>query len=53
MCNAKTRQEQKKQSMAKVKEMYNIVVNDDIAEAILLGKYAVDCVRLNEVKKLF
>ena len=53
MCNAKNRSEQKKQSIAKVKEMYDINVNDDIAEAILLGKYAVDSLKRAETKKLF
>ena len=36
-----------------VKNIYNLDVNDDIAEAILLGKYAVDCLRITELKKLF
>lgn len=53
MCNAKNRSEQKKQSIAKVKEMYDINVNDDVAEAILLGKYAVDSLKRTEIKKLF
>lgn len=49
----KTRVQQKAQSIQKVKEMYGINVGDDEAEAILLGKYAVD--KRNEVKpqKLF
>ena len=28
-------------SVAKVKELYNINVGDDVAEAILIGRYAV------------
>lgn len=28
-------------SVAKVKELYNIDVSDDVAEAILIGRYAV------------
>lgn len=53
MINGKTRVVQKKEAIDKVKSMYNIDVNDDIAEAILLGKYAVDCLRIIELKKLF
>lgn len=53
MLHGKTRIEQKKQAIDKVKTMYNIDVTDDIAEAILLGKYAVDKLRTKEVKKLF
>lgn len=37
----KTRREEKMLSIAKVKESYNINVTDDIAEAILIGRYAV------------
>lgn len=51
--NGKTRIQQKTQAINKVKEMYNITVNDDVAEAILLGKYAVDCIREKKIKKLF
>lgn len=53
MINGKTRVQQKLQAIEKVKKMYGIDVNDDVAEAILLGKYAVDCLNKNEVKKLF
>lgn len=53
MINGKTRIEQKKQAIDKIQTMYNIAVNDDIAEAILLGKYAVDKLKIQEVKKLF
>ena len=53
MINGKTRVQQKVQAIEKVKKMYGIDVNDDVAEAILLGKYAVDCLNKNEVKKLF
>lgn len=35
----KTRHEEKMLSMAVVKEKYNITVNDDVAEAILIGHY--------------
>jgi Holliday junction resolvasome RuvABC endonuclease subunit len=51
--NGKTRLQEKKQAIDKVKQMYNVDVNDDIAEAILLGKYAVDALRKVAVKKLF
>ena len=37
----KTRKEEKILSVAKVKERYNINVTDDVAEAILIGQYAV------------
>lgn len=37
----KTRREEKLLSVAKVREGYNINVTDDIAEAILIGRYAV------------
>ena len=53
MINGKTRVEQKKQAIDKVKTMYDINVNDDVAEAILLGKYSVDCLQRSEIKKLF
>lgn len=35
----KTRQEEKKLSIATVKQKYNINVSDDVAEAILIGSY--------------
>lgn len=53
MINGKGRIEEKKQAIDKVKIMYNLTVNDDTAEAILLGKYAVDKLKIREVKKLF
>lgn len=53
MINAKDRMAQKFQSIAKVKEMYNISTNDDVSEAILLGKYAVDCLQYKTTKRLF
>jgi Holliday junction resolvasome RuvABC endonuclease subunit len=45
----KVRSNQKIQAMKKVKEMYNIIVTDDAAEAILIGKYAVK--KLNAKKR--
>jgi hypothetical protein len=53
MIAGKSRIEEKKGAIDKVKLMYNITVNDDVAEAILLGKYAVDKLRINKVKQLF
>lgn len=35
----KTRKEEKLLSVAMVKEKYNVAVNDDVAEAILIGRY--------------
>lgn len=49
----KTRLEQKKQAIEKIKTMYNISVSDDIAEAILIGKYAVDNLKEQNLKTLF
>lgn len=43
----------KAQAIDKVWNMYNIIVTDDVAEAILLGKYAVDSVNINKPMKLF
>lgn len=53
LINGVTRINEKKQAIDKVKNMYDIDVNDDVAEAILLGKYAVDAIRKVEAKKLF
>lgn len=53
MMKGKTRITQKQQAIALVKEMYGVDVNDDVAEAILLGKYSVDCLSRDQVKKLF
>ena len=53
MINGKTRIEQKKQAIDKVNLMYGLALTDDEAEAILIGKYAVDKLKIKEVKKLF
>ena len=53
MINGKGRIEEKKQAIDKVKLMYGVNVTDDVAEAILLGKYAADQLRTSQVKKLF
>ena len=37
--NGKNRNEEKKLSIVKVKEKYNISVSNDVAEAILIGYY--------------
>lgn len=50
--NLKDRKMGKKQAIEKVKKMYDIDVNDDVAEAILIGKYASDIIMKKE-KKLF
>jgi len=44
---------QKDKAMKRVKEMYDIDVGDDVAEAILIGKYRVDVKERNERKDLF
>ena len=43
----------KLQAIDKVMQMYGIIVPDDVAEAILLGKYAVDAVNITKPIKLF
>lgn len=54
LIKGRTRSEQKTEAIRKVKDMYGISVSDDIAEAILIGKYAVDMFGLQELrKKLF
>ena len=49
----KTRQNQKIQAMKKVKDMYDIVVTDDAAEGILLGKHAVKKLNAKKRKRVF
>lgn len=44
---------EKVQAIDRVMQMYGIVVSDDIAEAILLGKYAVDAINTTKPIKLF
>lgn len=53
MANELTRVQQKAKSIELVETMYGIKVNDDIAEAILIGKYGVDQSRISAAKKLF
>lgn len=45
--------EEKNKAIQKVFTMYGISVNDDVAEAILLGKYAVDILDAKKPIKLF
>lgn len=52
LINGKNRIQQKIQAIEQVKKMYGIEVIDDIAEAILLGKYAADMTAQHS-KKLF
>ena len=47
------RLEDKVQAIDKIMNMYGIVVVDDVAEAILLGKYAVDTINITKPIKLF
>lgn len=54
MIPGRTRAEQKAGAIQKVKEMYGVTLGDDIAEAILMGKYAADVLTRQELrKKLF
>lgn len=43
----------KAQAIDRVMQMYGIIVTDDVAEAILLGKYAVDAINTTKPIKLF
>ena len=43
----------KAQAIDLVMQMYGIVVTDDVAEAILIGKYSVDAVNTTKPMKLF
>jgi hypothetical protein len=44
---------QKAKSIKLVKEMYDIEVSDDVAEAILIAKYRVDLRQKDQIKDLF
>ena len=44
---------EKAQAIDKVMSMYSVIVSDDIAEAILIGKYAVDAIGTVKPIKLF
>ena len=51
--SGKGREMQKIEAMKKVKEMYGIVVTDDAAESILIGKYAVKKLNAKKRKNIF
>lgn len=53
MIGGKTRIQQKQAAIDKVWTMYGIKVTDDVAEAILMGKYAADTYFANRPSKLF
>ena len=44
---------QKKAAIDKVKQMFEIEAGDDVAEAILIGKYGCDCINIKPINKLF
>ena len=48
-----TRVQEKAQAIDKVMQMYGIIETDDVAEAILIGKYAVDAISVTKPIKLF
>lgn len=51
---SKERQKAKEQAIGMVKKMYNVNVNDDVAEAILLGRYMSEQIKVNKsIKKAF
>lgn len=51
--NRKDRQVEKDLAIKTVKNIYDIVVSDDIAEAILIGRYRSDLQKRNEIEDLF
>ena len=51
--NKKKRNLEKKLAIELVKKMYDIEVNDDVAEAILIGKYRADIISRNQLEDLF
>ena len=51
--NKKERKLEKERAIKLVKDMYDIDVNDDIAEAILIGKYRVDKMNFSKIEDLF
>ena len=48
-----TRSLEKEKAIKKVKQMFDISVGDDVAEAILIGKYGCDCIAKTAPTKLF
>lgn len=51
--NKRNRSADKKAAIQKVKEMYDLNVGDDVAEAILIAKYRVDQINKEELGDLF
>lgn len=51
--NKRSRAIEKQLAIDKVKDMYEIVVGDDVAEAILINKYRVDMISRSKIKDLF
>lgn len=51
--NKRNRAEDKKAAIQRVKEMYDISVTDDVAEAILIAKYRVDLSNRQPLQDLF
>lgn len=51
--NGRDRQKEKEKAIQLVKQMYSITVGDDVAEAILIGKFRVDLKNRTEIKNLF
>lgn len=51
--NKRARAVEKGLAIKLVKDMYDIEVNDDVAEAILITKYRVDQIARGKVKDLF
>lgn len=48
-----TREKEKIQAINKVQQMFGMLVTDDVAEAILIGKYAADTINKREPLTLF
>ena len=51
--NKRERKLEKGLAIKRVKNMYNIDVNDDVAEAILIAKFRVDMISKESIKDLF
>ena len=53
LINGGGRPVEKEKAIKKVKNMYQINVSDDVAEAILIGKYRADLMEKKQRKDLF
>lgn len=51
--NRRNRAEDKKAAISYVERVYDVVVSDDVAEAIMIGKYRTELSGRDEVKDLF